>query len=172
MWAHPGKKLLFMGGELGQRKEWSSEGSLDWHLLEQPEHRAIQLLVGELDRLYRTEPALHELDCERDGFHWLVVDDAEHSTMAYERIAKDGARVVIALNFTPLPRHNYRVGVTAAGWWDELLNTDATTFGGSGVGNLGSLEASPVPAHGRAQSLSLTLPPLGAVFLRRRPAAR
>ena len=168
MYSQPGKKLLFMGGELGQDREWNHDASLDWHLLAEPGHRQIELLVGELDRLYRSEPALHELDCEPGGFHWLVVDDAEHGTMAYERIAKSGERVIIALNFTPVPRANYRVGVVAPGWWDEILNTDARELGGSGVGNLGTVEASPVRAHGRELSLSLTLPPLGAVFLRRR----
>ena len=169
MYSQPGKKLLFMGGELGQDAEWNHDRSLDWHLLDDPSHRQLELLVGELDRLYRSEPALHELDCEPGGFHWLVVDDAEHSTLAYERIAKSGERVIVALNFTPVPRANYRVGVVAPGWWDELLNTDAREYGGSGMGNLGAVEASPVRAHGRDLSLALTLPPLGAVFLRRRP---
>jgi 1,4-alpha-glucan branching enzyme len=166
-WSQPGKKLLFMGGELAQWSEWNHDASLDWHLLDDVSHRQIQLLVGELNRLYRSEPALHELDCERAGFDWIVVDDAANSVLVYERIAKSGQRVIVALNLTPVPRFNYRVGVRQLGLWSEILNTDGTELGGSGHGNLGGVEATPVPMHGRPFSLNLTLPPLGAVFLRR-----
>ncbi len=166
-WSQPGKKLLFMGSEFAQWAEWNHDASLDWHLLDDASHRQIQLLVGELNRLYRTEPALHELDCERAGFNWLAVDDADHSVLVYERISRDNQRVICALNFTPVPRFNYRVGVPQAGLYSEILNTDSTDLGGSGHGNLGGLEASPVRAHDRPYSLNLTLPPLGAVFLRR-----
>jgi 1,4-alpha-glucan branching enzyme len=138
MYSQPGKKLLFMGNELAQVHEWNHEASLDWHLLDDPWHRQIQLLVGELNRLYRTEPALHELDCEPAGFHWLDADDAERSVLLYERIARSGQRIIVALNFTPVPRYNYRVGVTAPGMWRELLNTDAVELGGSGQGNFGA----------------------------------
>jgi 1,4-alpha-glucan branching enzyme len=166
-WSQPGKKLLFMGCELAQWSEWNHDGSLDWHLLEQPAHRQIQLLVGELNRLYRTEPALYERDCEPAGFQWLVSDDADRSVLVYERIARGGERVICALNFTPVPRSNYRVGVHHAGLWSEILNTDGVELGGSGQGNLGVVEAMPVHVHGRPFALNLTLPPLGAVFLRR-----
>ncbi|MGE5186038.1 MAG: 1,4-alpha-glucan branching enzyme, partial [Acidobacteriota bacterium] len=165
-WSQPGKKLLFMGDELAQWNEWNHDASLDWHLLDDVSHRQIQLLVGELNRLYRSERALHELDCEPAGFHWLAADDAERSVLVYERIAKDDTRVVCALNFTPVPRFNYRVGVTRLGLWSEILNTDALELGGSGHGNLGAVDATPVRVHGRPFSLSLTLPPLGGVFLR------
>src|SRR5690606_28755486 len=164
-WSQPGKKLLFMGGEFAQWAEWNHDASLDWHLLDDVSHRQIQLLVGELNRLYRTEPALHELDCEPAGFQWIVVDDAEKSVLVYERIARSGQRVLAALNFTPVPRPNYRVGVLQDGLWSEILNTDAVELGGSGHGNLGGVEAAPVRAHGRPFSLNLTVPPLGAVFL-------
>jgi 1,4-alpha-glucan branching enzyme len=167
MYSQPGKKLLFMGCELGQEREWNHDGSLDWHLLEHPSHRQIQLLVGELNRLYKTEPALHELDCDRAGFQWLDADDAERSVLVYERIARNGSRVVCALNFTPVPRFNYRIGVAQRGTWSEILNTDAIELGGSGQGNFGAVETTPVRAHKRDLSVTVTLPPLGAVFLRR-----
>jgi 1,4-alpha-glucan branching enzyme len=167
MYSQPGKKLLFMGGEFGQLDEWNHEASLDWHLLDQAPHRQLQLLVGELNRLYRSEPALHELDCEPGGFHWLDADDAERSVLVYERLARSGDRIIAALNFTPVPRFNYRIGVTAPGLWRELLNTDAAEFGGSGQGNFGGAEAAPVRAHGRDLSLNATVPPLGAVLFRR-----
>jgi 1,4-alpha-glucan branching enzyme len=166
-WALPGKKLLFMGGEFGQWKEWNHDGSLDWHLLGDAAHAQIQLLVGELNRLYRSEKALHELDCEPRGFQWLVADDANRSTLAFERYSSDGERVIVAMNMTPVPRFNYRIGVPEAGQWSELLNTDASELGGSGHGNLGSVDATPTRMHGRPFSVNLVLPPLGAVFLRR-----
>jgi 1,4-alpha-glucan branching enzyme len=166
-WSQPGKKLLFMGQEFAQWAEWNHDASLDWHLLGDPAHRQIQLLVGELNRLYRSEPALHELDCEPAGFQWLSANDAEKSVIVYERIGRHDERVIVALNFTPVPRHNYRVGVTRPGLWSEILNTDAVELGGSGHGNLGAIEAAPVRANERPFSLTLTVPPLGAVFMRR-----
>ncbi len=166
-WSQPGKKLLFMGGEIAQWSEWNHDASLDWHLLDDPGHRQMQLLVGELNRLYRSEPAMHQLDCEPGGFQWLIADDTEHSVFVYERIAKNDDRIVCALNFTPVPRFNYRVGVRQAGTWRELLNTDAVELGGSGHGNLGSVEAMPVRMGDRPFALNITLPPLGAVFFRR-----
>ncbi|HEU0031515.1 MAG TPA: 1,4-alpha-glucan branching protein GlgB [Kofleriaceae bacterium] len=166
MYSQPGKKLLFMGDELAQWNEWTHDRSLDWHLLDDPAHRQIQHLVGELNHLYRSLPALHALDADRAGFQWLDADDAQHSVLVYERLAPGGAdRVIVALNFTPEPWPNYRVGVSRPGVYREILNTDATHFGGSGQGNLGAVEASPVRAHRRDLSLNLTLPPLGAVFL-------
>jgi len=167
MYSLPGKKLLFMGCELAQEREWNHDGSLDWHLLEIPGHRQIQLLVGELNRLYRSEPPLHELDCEPAGFHWLDADDAERSVLVFERVARDGSRVICALNFTPVVRFNYRIGVSQPGAYSEILNTDAVDLGGSGQGNFGVVQAAPVRAHKRDLSLNVTLPPLGAVFLRR-----
>ena len=166
LYSQPGKKLLFMGGEFGQDHEWNHDASLDWHLLDDPPHRQLQLLVGELNRLYRSEPALHQLDCEPTGFHWLDADDAERSVLVYERIARDGRRIACAFNFTPVPRFNYPIGVPTAGLWRELLNTDAADFGGSGQGNFGALDAAPVRAHGRELSLNATIPPLGAVWFR------
>ena len=166
MYSLPGKKLLFMGSELAQEREWNHDGSLDWELLKDPSHRQIQVLVGELNRLYRTERALHELDGEPAGFHWLDADDAAQSVLVYERIARDGTRVICGLNFTPVTRFNYRIGVDKPGMWSEILNTDAMELGGSGQGNFGAVHAVPVRAHERDMSLNVTLPPLGAVFLR------
>ena len=166
MFSQPGKKLLFMGAELAQLTEWNHDASLDWHLYDDPAHSSISLLLGALNHLYRTVPALHELDHDPAGFRWLAVDDAELSVLAYERIARDGSSVICAHNFTPVPRHNYRLGVPRAGAWSEILNTDATAFGGSGQGNLGSVETTPVRAHGRELSINVTLPPLGAIYLR------
>jgi 1,4-alpha-glucan branching enzyme len=177
MWAQPGKKLLFMGGEFGQRREWSHERSLDWHLLrENPLHGQVQLLVGELNRLYGQRAALHELDAApggaamdfRGGFEWIAADDVENSVYAFVRRSRDGRQIVLAVfNCTPVPRFNYRLGVPEDGVWAELLNTDAAAFGGSDHGNVGAVEASPVPSHGRLFSLNLTLPPLGALYLER-----
>jgi 1,4-alpha-glucan branching enzyme len=169
LYSQPGKKLLFMGAELAPWRAWDHDRSLDWHLLDEPAHHQIALLVGELNRLYRTERALHELDTEPAGFHWLDADDAARSVLVYERIARDPSeRIVVALNFSPVPQREYRVGVLAPGTYDELLNTDSAAFGGSGMGNLGAVEATPVPAHHRALSLPLVVPALGAVMLRRR----
>jgi 1,4-alpha-glucan branching enzyme len=169
MWAQPGKKLLFQGGELGQHREWNHDQSLDWHLLgESPLHGQLMLLVGELNRLYREERALHELDTEPAGYEWIDANDAENSVLAFVRRARDARDQVIAVfNFTPLPRHNYRIGVGEDGRYRELLNTDASAFGGSGHGNSGGVAATPVPSHGRPFSLNLTLPPLGGLLLKR-----
>jgi 1,4-alpha-glucan branching enzyme len=162
MYSQPGKKLLFMGGEFAQEREWNHDRALDW-----PGNGQIQLLVGELNRLYRDTPALHELDCDPAGFRWIDPDDAARSVLTYERRARDGSAMICALNFTPVPRPNYRVGVDHPGVYRELLNTDAPAFGGSGQGNLGAVDAAPVRAHGRNLSLSITVPPLGAVWLQR-----
>ncbi|MGE0401676.1 MAG: 1,4-alpha-glucan branching protein GlgB [Kofleriaceae bacterium] len=167
MYSLPGKKLLFMGSELGQEREWNHDGSLDWHLLDDPAHRQIHILVGTLNHLYRSIPALHELDAEPAGYHWLEPNDTERSVLVYERISRAGDHVVCALNFTPVPRHNYRVGVPSPGPWREILNTDAIDLGGSGQGNFGAAETTPVRAHGRGLSLNVTIPPLGAVFFQR-----
>ncbi|MDB4963549.1 MAG: glgB [Myxococcales bacterium] len=169
MYSQPGKKLLFMGSELAPWGEWNHDSSLDWHLLNEPSHRQIQLLVGTLNHLHRSQRAMHELDCEPAGLHWLDADDAEHSVLAYERVGRDpNDRIIAVHNFTPIPRYNYRIGVAVPGVYDELLNTDSVDFGGSGMGNLGSVETSPARAHRREVSISLTLPPLGSLLLRRR----
>ncbi|WP_029352733.1 1,4-alpha-glucan branching protein GlgB [Bosea sp. 117] len=166
MWAYPGKKLLFMGQEFGQRAEWSEERSLDWHLIDQgPHHRGLQLLVRDLNHLYRDLPALHARDCEPEGFRWVVVDDADQSVFAWLRLAGGGdPPVLMVANFTPVPRPSYRIGVPHAGQWREILNTDAADFGGSGVGNLGGASAANVPAHGQPASIEVVLPPLATLY--------
>ncbi|HEX2660549.1 MAG TPA: alpha amylase C-terminal domain-containing protein, partial [Polyangia bacterium] len=168
MWFQEGKKLLFMGGEFGQRREWNHDRSLDWHLLrESPYHGQMQLLVGALNRVYRSEPALYERDNQAGGFEWIAADELDTSIYAFLRRGQGGDRQVLAvLNCTPVPRYNYRLGVPTSGIWSEILNTDGQGFGGSNHGNLGGVEASPVPAHGRPYSLNLTLPPLAAVLFR------
>ena len=165
MYAQPGKKLLFMGGEIGQWREWQHDQSLDWHLLEKPEHAGIQKWIGDLNRSYRSEPSLHELDCDPAGFEWIDCRDAESSVVSLLRKARGDDRTVLVIcNFTPVPRLNYQVGVPRGGLWRELLNSDAKDYGGSGMGNMGEVEAAPVPAHGRHFSLLLTLPPLSTLF--------
>jgi 1,4-alpha-glucan branching enzyme len=166
MWAHPGKKLLFMGGEFAQEREWSHERSLDWHLLERPEHLGVQSLVGDLNRVYRDEPALWELDGEPAGFAWLELNDAAANVIAFARFSTAGDGVMVCVcNFSPVVRPGYRVGLPRAGAWREVLNTDATAYGGSGVVNAGAIEAEETAWHGQAQSAALELPPLGVVWL-------
>jgi 1,4-alpha-glucan branching enzyme len=169
MWTHPGKKLLFMGCEFGQSAEWNHDQSLDWHLLQYPEHRGVQALVRDLNALYRRTPALHALDCEAGGFEWIDSNDADQSTLSFVRKDKDGGRMLVLCNFTPVPRHNFRVGLPAieAGptAWREVLNTDAGHYGGSGVSNgAEAIPAEPIHAHGRDHSISVTLPPLATVI--------
>ncbi len=166
MWGHPGKKLLFMGGEFGQRREWSHERALDWGSLDHPPHAGVARWVEDLNRFYRSEPALYEQDFDGAGFEWVDAQDAEHSVIAYLRKPRDGRPVLVIANFTPVPRDNYLVGVPVAGLWDECLNSDAGLYGGSGIGNLGGAFTVPVSTHGRYQSLNLRLPPLGVLFLR------
>ncbi|HWF73423.1 MAG TPA: 1,4-alpha-glucan branching protein GlgB [Solirubrobacteraceae bacterium] len=166
MWAHPGKKLLFMGSEFAQEREWSHERSLDWHLLEQPEHAGIQALVRDLNRLYREEPALYERDADPSGFWWLEPNDADRNVLAFARASRDGERVLVfAANLSPIPREHYRLGLPRAGRWREALNTDSTFYGGSDVGNLGGIEAEPIPWNGQPVSAEVTLPPLAGVWL-------
>ena len=168
MYSQPGKKLLFMGGEFGQWDEWYHETSLDWHLLEYPFHAGLQRWVEDLNRLYKNEKALHELDFDPGGFQWIDCNDSEQSTLSLMRKgrSKDDA-VVVTCNFTPTPRSNYRVGAPEGGFWKELLNSDAPLYGGSGQGNIGGVEAAPVPFHGQPYSLNLVLPPLGLLFLKK-----
>src|SRR5437016_5778786 len=167
MYAQPGKKLLFMGGEFGQWKEWDVEQSLDWHLLDEPMHGGLRLWVGDLNRILRDEKALHEMDFDPRGFQWIDVTDADHSVVSLIRRGKMPEDIVVAVfNFTPVPRHNYQIGIPGAGWWAEVLNSDAPLYGGSGMGNMGGVEAVPVSMHGHSHSVTLTLPPLGALFLK------
>jgi len=167
MHAQPGKKLLFMGGEFAQFREWNHDQSLDWHLLESEKHEGMRRWVGDLNRAYREVTALHERDLEPQGFEWVDCNDAEQGVVSLLRKGTKPEEVVLVVcNFTPLPRRNYRVGVPVGGSWEELLNSDAKIYGGSGQGNQGSVMSNPIPCHGRRVSLNLTLPPLGAVFLR------
>ncbi len=166
-YAQPGKKLLFMGGEFGQGREWGHDDGLDWHLVKDPPHAGVQRWVQDLNRLYRSDPALHELDCDPQGFEWVDCNDVEQSTLSLLRQGQSTDAVLLVLcNFTPIPRFNYRVGVPRGGFWQERLNSDAREYGGSGLGNLGGVEAEPTPFHGHPYSLNLTLPPLAIVFLR------
>ena len=165
MYAQPGKKLLFMGGEFAQRREWAHDGSLDWDLLASPAHAGVQHWVRDLNRLYRDEPALHELDCEPAGFEWIDCGDAASSVMSLVRKGKSTPTLLMVVcNFTPVPRDGYRIGVPRHGFWREVLNSDAAQYGGSGMGNGGGIEAEPTPLHGRPYSLTLRLPPLSVSF--------
>lgn len=167
MWAHPGKKLLFMGCELGQESEWNHDDQVAWHLLERPDHAAMQRLVGDLNRLYNSEPALHRRDSDPGGFEWIDGGDVENSIFSFVRKGNEGdAPIVFVLNMTPQPHHEYRIGLTHSGRWSEILNTDAAIYGGSNRGNAGAVEAEPAPHHGRPASAPLVVPPLGAVMLR------
>lgn len=166
MWGYPGKKLLFMGQEFGQRDEWNSAQSLDWHLLEYGPHRELQALVRDLNRLHREKATLHARDCEPGGFQWIVVDDAAASVFAWLRWGPHGSQpIAVISNFTPVPRHGYRIGLPYAGRWREILNTDACTYGGSSVGNNGSTRAGNHPSHGFPASAEITIPPLAAIYL-------
>ena len=165
MWTHPGKKLLFMGDEFAQEREWNHDIDLDWQLLGDPFHGGVLRLVRDLNRLYRTIPALHRLDCETEGFSWIDAANGAESVLSYLRRSRDPHELaVIVCNFTPVPRIGYRIGVPRAGRYLERLNTDAQDYGGSGVGNAGEVHAEPHPMHGHAYSISLRLPPLGVVI--------
>ena len=164
-WTHPGKKLLFMGGEFAQRREWTHEGELDWWLLDAPAHAGVMRLVTDLNRLYRDEPALHALDFSSAGFEWIANDDADASVIAFLRKSPSARSVLVVCNLTPLPREGYAVGVPEGGRWEELMNTDAGGYGGSGIGNLGGVEATEARWHGRPFTLRLTLPPLATLVL-------
>jgi len=168
MYAQPGKKLLFMGGEFGQVSEWGHDRSLDWNVLEFPLHRGMQLWMEQLNRVYRSENALHWFDNDPQGFEWVDCNDAPASVVSLLRHGRRNDETVqVVCNFTPVPRVGYKVGVPFAGYWREILNSDAKEYGGSGIGNMGGTEALPEPAHGRPYSLRLTLPPLAALFLKR-----
>jgi 1,4-alpha-glucan branching enzyme len=165
MWARPGKKLLFMGGEFGQWREWNYNESLDWHLLEEPDHRGLKSLVRDLNRIYRAEPALWEAELEPAGFEWIQPDDADSNVIAFMRVApRARRRVVCACNFSGAKREQYRIGVPEAGRYQEILNTDSSVYGGGNAGNRGAVEAEPVPCHGRPYSISVTLPPFSVLW--------
>jgi 1,4-alpha-glucan branching enzyme len=165
MWTHPGKKLLFMGGEFAQIREWNHDIGLDWQLLADPFHEGVQRLVRDLNRLYRDIPALHRLDCDPDGFSWIDAANAPESVLSYMRRGRDPHELaVIVCNFTPVPRESYRIGVPRPGRYRERINTDATDYAGSGIGNAGEVHAEPHPMHGHPYSLCLNLPPLGALI--------
>ncbi|HEX2511222.1 MAG TPA: alpha amylase C-terminal domain-containing protein, partial [Xanthobacteraceae bacterium] len=163
MFGHPGKKLMFMGSEFGQEREWSHDHSLDWHLLQNPKHAGIQALIRDLNKLYRDVPALHELDCDHNGFEWLVMHDADRSVFAWLRKGHDTReRCLVVVNFTPQVYRDYRVRVPFAGAWREVLNTDAAIYGGSNVGNAGAVKTLD---EGAIPEVSLAIPPLAAIFL-------
>jgi 1,4-alpha-glucan branching enzyme len=167
MYAQSGKKLLFMGAEIGQWREWIHDESLEWHLLQYARHSSLQRWVSDLNKLYREQPALYELDFDQAGFEWIDANDVEGSTISLIRKGRTAGDLIAAVcSFTPVPRLNYRIGVPQAGFWREMLNSDAREYGGSGQGNLGGVEAAPVPLHGRPYSLTITLPPLASVFFR------
>ena len=167
MFAQPGKKLLFMGDEFGQVREWAHDSSLEWDVLQYPVHHGVQSWVEQLNRVYGNEPALHELDTDPSGFEWIDCNDSAASTLSLLRKGRSSREnIVVVCNFTPVPRVGYRLGVPSGGYWRELLNSDAKEYAGSGVGNAGGVMAEEEPAHGRPYSLNLTLPPLGALFLK------
>jgi 1,4-alpha-glucan branching enzyme len=161
----PGKKLLFMGDEIAQEGEWAHEGSLDWHLLERPAHQGMLRWVADLNRLYRDQAALHERDADPRGFSWTQPNEADSSLVSFLRMSASDAPIVVVCNFTPVPRANVLVGVPVGGYWQEWLNSDATVYGGSGIGNLGGVEAHPVPTHWMPWTLTVSVPPLGCIFL-------
>jgi 1,4-alpha-glucan branching enzyme len=164
MWTHPGKKLMFMGGEFAQEREWNHDIGLDWQLLGEPSHEGVQRLVRDLNHLYRSTPALHRLDCDPEGFRWIDVANAAESIVSYTRHGRAPQELaVVVCNFTPVPRENYRIGVPRPGRYRERINTDAVEYGGSGVGNAGEVHAEPHPMHGHSHSLCLRLPPLGVL---------
>jgi len=167
MYAHPGKKLMFMGCEFGQEREWNYDQSLDWHLLERPLHAGLRRFVKDLNSVYAREKALHEADYEGVGFHWIDCNDSENSVVSLIRRTLDGKDVVVAIvNFTPVPRDGYRIGVPAGGPYTELVNSDAAAYGGSNLGNRGVVFTEPIASHGYADSLRLNLPPLGFLLLK------
>jgi 1,4-alpha-glucan branching enzyme len=168
MWSHPGKKLLFMGSEFAQRREWTHEDSLEWHVIgHDPRHEGVQRWVADLNRIYRNERSLHEKDFSGEGFQWINRGDWEASVLSFMRMGSDGSLpILVVCNFTPVPRRNYRVGVPRGGRWREILNSDAQHYGGSGIGNEGGVEAQPMPYEDLHHSLNLTLPPLAVLFFK------
>jgi 1,4-alpha-glucan branching enzyme len=169
MYSHPGKKLMFMGLEFGQVREWNHDRSLDWHLLDDPLHAGLRQFVMDVNAVYRRERALHDQDFDGAGFEWIDCNDSENSVVSFVRRSRQGDRLAVALvNFTPVPREGYRIGVPYRGEWVEMLNSDGQAYGGSNVGNGGGVATEPVPSHGHADSLRLTLPPMAFLLLRPR----
>jgi len=169
MWGHPGKKLLFMGQEIGQRQEWDHDSGIQWELLEFDCHRKLQALARELNRVYRENPALYQVDFHCSGFEWVDFHDWESSIIAFIRRAADPKDFLIyCCNFTPVPRQGYEFGVPEEGFYEEILNTDSELFGGSNMGNGGSVSSRPIPKHNRRHSIAITLPPLAAVVFRKK----
>jgi len=167
MYSHPGKKLMFMGCEFGQDREWNYDQSLDWHALDKPLHKGLQRFVQDLNRVYRSEHAMHEIDFDPAGFQWIDCNDSENSVVSFIRRARNADDFVVSvLNFTPVPRDGYRIGVPVAGPYLELVNSDGDLYGGSNVGNGGAIFSEPIASHGCDQSLRLTLPPLGFLLLK------
>jgi 1,4-alpha-glucan branching enzyme len=167
MYAQPGKKLLFMGGEIGQWKEWDHEGGIDWALLDFPPHRGLKRWVEDLNRAYRREKALHALDFDPAGFEWIDCNDSQSSVLSFLRKGPTPEdSVAVICNYTPVTRFNYTMGVPRGGFWEEILNSDAKEYGGSGHGNMGGVEALPQPCHGRRHTLKFILPPLAVLFFR------
>jgi 1,4-alpha-glucan branching enzyme len=168
MYCHPGKKLLFMGGEFGQWQEWFHEESLHWHLLENPRHKGLKKWVEDLNAFLKKEPALYERDFDHESFEWVDISDWESSIVSFIRKGRQKEdTLLVVCNLTPVLRNNYKIGAPSSGFWKEVLNSDSWIYGGSDKGNFGGIEASPVPVHGRYHSLSVTLPPLGVVVLKR-----
>jgi 1,4-alpha-glucan branching enzyme len=168
MFGHPGKKLLFMGSEFGQWREWNCDASLDWHLLEEPLHRGLQRWVRDLNHTYQRERSLYEVDFEPAGFCWIDCHDNENSIVSFIRRARDAQDfTVMVVNFTPVPRAGYRIGVPEGGWYRELLNSDSVLYGGSNTGNGGGVMAEPRPAHGFDHSLSIVVPPLAFLLFKK-----
>jgi 1,4-alpha-glucan branching enzyme len=168
MFGHPGKKLMFMGAEIGQWREWDHDSSLDWHLLDEPLHRGLQAWVRDLNHAYQQERSLHEVDFEGQGFSWIDCQDNENSVISMIRRARHPRDfTVMVVNFTPVPRPAYRIGVPESGWYREILNSDAELYGGGNLGNSGGVQTEPVAAHGHDDSLSLVVPPLGFVLLKK-----
>jgi 1,4-alpha-glucan branching enzyme len=166
MYAQPGKKLLFMGAEIGQWREWNHNASLDWNLLEYEPHQGLHRWIEDVNRLYRNEAAMH-LDTEPAGFEWVDGNDSDNSVISFMRKGTGPRQTILAVaNFTPVPRLHYRLGVPEEGYWKEILNSDGQEYGGSGMGNLGGVYTEPMPSHGRNFSLSLTLPPLAVTFFK------
>ncbi|MBO0840982.1 MAG: alpha amylase C-terminal domain-containing protein, partial [Sciscionella sp.] len=165
MWAHPGKQLLFAGGEFGQLREWSQDRSLDWELLDSPLHKGIRDLVRDINAGYREHPALHSADTRPEGFRWIDANDAANNVASFLRIGVDGSVLACVANFAGVPHHDYRVGLPLAGRWREVLNTDAEAYGGSGVGNWGAVDAQAQPWHGQPASAVLQVPPSGVLWL-------
>jgi 1,4-alpha-glucan branching enzyme len=170
MWTHPGKKLLFMGDEFGQEREWDHDRGPDWYSLDDPMHASVQLALRDLNHLYREIPALHSKDCVPDGFAWVILDDAHQSILGYFRFASAGDTVLLVVcNFTPVPRYDYRVGVPHSGEWREIFNSDAKIYGGSNIGNGGRRLAETLPSHGQPFSLNLVIPPLATIMFEGMP---